>query len=613
VTSKYGAGPLRNIAAVLAALLLAACATTPFDPADCPAGTQQLEGCPPADAIQDTEIARLYDMRSHDFASRAGFDPVAYSRTVDIPVIHASTKFVGSTDEGGLQSIAAKIWMVENAEHTVDVMYYILREDLVGFALLGAVCDAVQRGVDSRVMIDSIGSSDFSRKYLRALESCALDGGFVRNRDGHVTVYKARSQTAIFNAATTSFANPNRRSHDKLIVKDGAFGDEAYAVTGGRNMSLDYYGFNEDGSFNTHTYRDADIIVRGAGPSIEGETGIGDVTTAYYTLLFTFEKNKQMTMSGRDPYEKYRDEREMFRDSLAKLKALPRVHQYLDKMDEYMSTGFSDAPVRLAHNLGNITNKNVVTKAVENLAGSPNSVIGILNRLRDMDNNHVRIVSPYLFAAYYEDKDGNLVVDEARQLLDWLEKNPESKVTIVTNSVITGDNIFTQSVIDVNLVPRLLLTEEASALWSKGLSKGEENPELVNSDEWHRMVNHPRLLIYETGRSDDVRFGGDKHYSKLHAKYIVGDTVGFVGTTNFDYRSRLYNSEMGYFFDSEELVRAISENTDYLISTSYRWGSPEWLDMRRRFRETSGTKAYAARHQRGIYKTIKNTGLMWLF
>ena len=127
------------------------------------------------------------------------------------------------------------------------------------------------------------------------------------------------------------------------------------------------------------------------------------------------------------------------------------------------------------------------------------------------------------------------------------------------------------------------------------------------------MVNHPRLRIYEIGKLDDVRFGGDHHHRKLHAKYIVGDTMGFVGTSNFDYRSRLYNSEMGYFFDSAELANDIAENTDYLISLSYRWGSPEWLEMRRQLMELGGKKGYTVRHQRGIYKTIKNTGLMWLF
>ena len=127
------------------------------------------------------------------------------------------------------------------------------------------------------------------------------------------------------------------------------------------------------------------------------------------------------------------------------------------------------------------------------------------------------------------------------------------------------------------------------------------------------MGNHPRLRIYETGKLEDVIFGGDYHHSKLHAKYIIADDTGFVGTSNFDYRSRLYNNEMGFFFRNEDMVRDIAENTDYLISLSYRWGSPEWLEMRQRLRELGGRKGRTTRKQRGIYKTLKNTGLMWLF
>ena len=595
----------------LASLLVSACATTQFDPQDCPAGTQQLDGCPLLSAIEDPEVSLLYEQRAEEYIAGSSFDPVAYARTVDIPISKGSAKFVGSTDEGALQAIASRIWMIENAEHTIDFMYYIMREDLAGFALLGAMCEAVQRGVDTRLMIDGLGSSDFGRNYLRAIESCAIDGGFIRNRDGKETVHKARAQTAFFNASAS--ANPNRRSHDKLIVKDGLFAEKAYALTGGRNISLDYFGLNDDGSWNSHTYRDADIIVRGTSDDISGESGIGEVSDAYYTLLFAFKKNKYLAMSSSgDPLEKYREERELFAESLARIKSMPRVQKYMEAMDEYMTTGFYDMELRLAHNYANMNAKSVVTKAEENLAGSPNSVIGMLNQLEDNGDKHVRIVSPYLFAAYYKE-DGKVSIDEAADLLKWLDENPDSQVTIVTNSVITGDNFITQSVIDVDLVPRLLLSEELQEIWSKGLSKGEENPDLVQSDEWLRMVNHPRLHIYEMGRVDDVRFGGDQHYTKLHAKYIIGDSVGFVGTTNFDYRSRLYNSEMGYFFDNEELVQSIIDNTDYLISMSYRWGSPEWLEVRRLFRETKGTKAYAARHQRGIYKTVKNTGLIWWF
>ena len=127
------------------------------------------------------------------------------------------------------------------------------------------------------------------------------------------------------------------------------------------------------------------------------------------------------------------------------------------------------------------------------------------------------------------------------------------------------------------------------------------------------MVNHPRLRIYETGTLRDPVFGGDVEHGKQHGKYVVSDDFGFVGTTNFDYRSRLYNNEMGFFFVSESLADEMRENTDYLMELSYRWGSPEWLEMRRRLMEQKGSKASMTRKQRSTYKFLKSTGLHWFF
>jgi len=161
----------------------------------------------------------------------------------------------------------------------------------------------------------------------------------------------------------------------------------------------------------------------------------------------------------------------------------------------------------------------------------------------------------------------------------------------------------------MDLAPRLLLSEDLQASWLAKVSESELNPELVESEAWLEMINHPRLLVYETGKLDDKIFGGEIEHSKLHAKYIVSDDMGFVGTTNFDYRSRLYNNEMGFFFRSQELANDIIDNTEYLISLSYRWGSPEWLEMRSRLMKMSGIKAHTTRNQRRYYKLLKNTGL----
>ena len=104
---------------------LSACATYQIAPDDCPSGTQNLEGCPPVGAIADAEIAELYAQRAWVKPSELDIDPVELGSNAKIPVNSVRAKFIGSTDAGALTSLAVKIWLIENAEHTVDVMYYI--------------------------------------------------------------------------------------------------------------------------------------------------------------------------------------------------------------------------------------------------------------------------------------------------------------------------------------------------------------------------------------------------------------------------------------------------------------------------------------------------------
>ncbi len=86
----------------------------------------------------------------------------------------------------------------------------------------------------------------------------------------------------------------------------------------------------------------------------------------------------------------------------------------------------------------------------------------------------------------------------------------------------------------------------------------------------------------------------------------------FSNTSNFDYRSNLYNSEMGYFFKSPELRQDLLKHFEWLKSNSYRWGSPEWLQMRKELMAGDTKKSGPARKQRGIYKTIKFFGIEYL-
>jgi phosphatidylserine/phosphatidylglycerophosphate/cardiolipin synthase-like enzyme len=598
----------------LFALLQAGCATTPLAPS-CPANTQDLPDCPPLSAVVDPEIERIYEYRTWKSPRELERDPISVGVNADIPIQGARGKILGPDDAGALNSLAAKLWMIENAEHSIDFGYYIFTSDIVGYAMIGAMCNAVKRGVDVRVMVDSAGSLMTSRTTLAALQACQDQAGFIRNEAGDLTTRKARVQVMVFNAISKISTSPNRRSHDKIILKDADFHDKALMMTGGRNISLDYYGLTAEGDHDPYSYRDSEILFRPA--EIENDITIGEVSAYYYTLLFLYRGNRQITaLSRSNARNLYARELSKAKESLATIKRFELLEPYLEQMDEYMSEGFHPSDVLLAFNLSNLTNKKVTSNAVENLERNPNSILYILGKIAESNDGTetTRIVSPYLFLARYKDRDGNIIVDEATAMRAWLEEHPQAQLEIVTNSILTSDNFSAQSIIDMDTAPRLLLDQETRDAWRKLKITEESGGELTSSASWRQQVNHPRLRIYETGKLDSAKLGeGDTHYGKLHAKFFLENEIGFVGTTNFDYRSRLYNSEMGYFFKSDPLAAELNEAFDHLVDMSYLWGSPEWLELRSKAADIKGMKGFSTRHQRKVYRTLKATGLHWLF
>ncbi len=126
------------------------------------------------------------------------------------------------------------------------------------------------------------------------------------------------------------------------------------------------------------------------------------------------------------------------------------------------------------------------------------------------------------------------------------------------------------------------------------------------------MINHPQIFIYQTGGLDSVYLGSDVVYGKLHAKFIFGEKLGFIGTSNFDYRSNLYNSEMGFFYQSDGAHQEFVDVFNELKATSYRWGTPEWLQMRRELMDGDSKKSGPTRKQRTLLKWIRGFGIEYL-
>jgi hypothetical protein len=600
---------------VALALVLTGCSTAPRQAEECSGGND----CPPAGAVEDPFIEEIYARRDWSFGDELaaeGADPVRIASETDLPIEAAKARLFDTRPERARDSLAAKIWMIENARHTVDIAYYIFRNDLVGQALLAAVCDAVIRGVDVRMLYDSAGSMTLGTLDLGWLALCEENAGWIRTADGRVSTRRARIQVVIFNALSNLTTSPNRRSHDKLLAVDARFGESGYLMTGGRNISLDYYAVTAAGEADPKAYMDMELLL--SPGKRESEYSVGDISSGYFTLLFNFRGNRLLSNRIRNEQQRqlYYDRQAQAYDALEALKAMPIMAPHFAAAEALSGAeGWEDVRSLLAHNMSNLDNRGVVRNAVGNMASNPNSILSVLNQVSEQvpPEFPTRLVSPYLFLARYEDKSGNVLVDEAESILEYLAAHPESRFELITNSVLTSDNFSAQAIIDFDTAPRLLLPPELRDRWLALSGAEEAQSELVNSPEWQAAIENAQVVVYEAGGLDAAAFGGETVYGKLHAKYWQAADIGFVGTDNFDYRSRLFNSEMGYFFQGQALADDLAADFERLKARSVRWGTPEWLELRQQTMQLKGTKGMTTRTQRNVYKTLKATGLHWLF
>jgi len=84
---------LRIASLSILTLLLVACAGPQVQ--QCPAGTQNLPDCPPANAVNDEGVNKLYASRTWVPSRKLTIDPIKMGEEAQIPINRARTKVLG--------------------------------------------------------------------------------------------------------------------------------------------------------------------------------------------------------------------------------------------------------------------------------------------------------------------------------------------------------------------------------------------------------------------------------------------------------------------------------------------------------------------------------------
>lgn len=445
--------------------------------------------------------------------------------------------------EKGGDALLARAWLADKATKTIDVQYFIWSNDNIGVLAAEALLRAADRGVRVRVLVDDL-----------LIEA--------DNDDLYALAYHPNIEIKIYNPVhsvgvsfierlaemTIDFRGSNQRMHNKMFIVD-----DTVTITGGRNMSAEYFDFG-----HKYNYRDRDMLL------------VGDIIPEVKNIFEQFWKSNtsvKIEQLIRNPYSidadseleddwghDIEDNSEVAKIHLANLthttiqKKYQELHDYANDKTNYLSEVRSSIK-DIDFEFKNIIESTYWLDAVfisdkpgknntwfnYNLGGGGDSTLALAKLMKSAKNNIV-IQSPYL-----------ILSDEAWELFEETLSRGVS-IKINTNSLSSSDNLPAYSGYS-SQVDKLL---DAGVEIYEYRHDAKRRQELVKR---YTQYKNKELPIFS-----------------LHAKtMVIDDSIVFVGTFNLDPRSENLNTEVGVIAKDLKLARAVKHEIEIDMEPGNSW------------------------------------------
>ncbi|WP_430389854.1 phospholipase D-like domain-containing protein [Dyella sp. 20L07] len=145
-------------------------------------------------------------------------------------------------------ALMSRIAIIDQARHSIDLQYYIFKNDATGRLVAQHLLAAADRGVRVRMLLDAMDLTNEDRM-LGALDAQPSIEVRLFNPFGT----RAPSMLSKVGQFIVEGRRLNRRMHNKSLIVDGTV-----AIIGGRNIGDDYFDASNDTNF-----RDVDLIAIG--------------------------------------------------------------------------------------------------------------------------------------------------------------------------------------------------------------------------------------------------------------------------------------------------------------------------------------------------------------
>jgi putative cardiolipin synthase len=385
-----------------------------------------------------------------------------------------------------------RLEMINAAERTLDLQYYIFRGDETGRLLTDALSRAADRGVRVRVLVDEAESVAGDEQLL------ALSGhGAAEIRVFNPWRYRGHNAFRRDVEFILHHSRLDYRMHNKMLIVDGAV-----VLAGGRNVGDQYFQIDPQSQF-----ADDDVF---AGGPITGE--LSSKFDEFWNSRLAIPAE---ALAHRDPNDLAASSTRLMAAARARKVAAAGFNYQQKLATGEPFSGILSGELPLVWAAAQFVCDAADKKSVVAGTRAGDLMYEPLAKRVQHSQAELIVVTPYFVPS----------ADEFRLMQSLAEK--KVRVRVLTNSLETNPNVAAHAGYTHYRVPLLQSGAQLSEV---------------------------RALLGNTrGSGESKRLSQYGNYA-LHAKVCLVDrNVLYIGSMNLDVRSRRLNTEMGFIIDSTDL------------------------------------------------------------
>jgi putative cardiolipin synthase len=488
----------------------------------------------------------------------------AFDRPDDTPLgqlVHARRGQAGTRSDSAFRlidtveiALTSRLALIEGARRSLDLQYYAIHADASTEVLLQKLREAAQRGVRVRILLDDFNSVGDDAQVLRL--------GFEPNIEIRLFNPLTGSRSSMIGRILGSLHDVPRiqkRMHNKVFIADNAWG-----ITGGRNLGDRYFGSGETTNFVDLDVLAAGRVVRDMSASFDRFWN-DELSYPLRTLLSPEDLERLRQMKLPDPAKAAPAETAVAKPPANPASVLPAVDPVEVAQAERPPLDLKTVRLHWAPSTLLVDQPGKIGPGDDEVNAGDTVVNGLLYLMQQAQRD-VLIVSPYFVP-------GPLMMSVYEQL-----RQRGVRIRVLTNSLASND---------------------APAAHA-GYARYRERL-LAIGVELHEMRADPESaanMLGSAAKDKRINLGsgpggskGAQSRASLHSKAVIIDgRLAVIGSMNLDLRSQLKNSEVALLIRSTALSAEATRQVDHTFGTgAYRlqldqgrlvWRAPPGADFK---------------------------------